>query len=245
MPVYKSEEKTKSGRSWYFKTQYDNYYEKGITMCSKKYDTMAEAKEAELNFLLYAEKMKSIPTKMTFEELFDSFCKHKSKSVKYSTYIGYTKQIKYFKMFMKVKCVDYNIYQFEKWRKLVSKKKISLRYKNDLIKFWKSILNYGTDWYGFNFSSVYRKMERFVEPDAVKKEMQFYTFEEFKKFLSNEEDLMYRCLWQILYYCGLRRGEARGLQWNNIDFDKHTLTVTKQAIDNPYKDSQKYLLVPP
>ena len=103
-------------------------------MCSKKYDTMAEAKEAEINFLIYAEKMKSIPVKMTFQELFDAFCKHKSTSVKDSTYIGYTKHIKYFKMFMKVKCVDYNIHQFENWRKMMLKKKLSLRYKNDLIK---------------------------------------------------------------------------------------------------------------
>ena len=173
MPVYKSNDETKNGRSWYFKVQYDDYYEEGLTMCSKKFNSMAEAKDAELKFLIYAEKMKKIPTRMTFKELFDSFCKHKSKIVKDSTYQGYHRMIRYFKPFMSVKCVDYNIYQFEKWRASMIKKKLGLRYKNDLLKFWKSILNYGTNWHGFNFSSVYRKMERFRDPDAIKIEMKF------------------------------------------------------------------------
>jgi len=244
MPVYKSNDETKNGRSWYFKVQYDDFYEEGLTMVSKKFNTMAEAKDAEIKFLINAEKMKKVPTRMTFKELFESFCIHKSKIVKDSTYKGYYDKIKHFKPFMSVKCVDYNICQFEKWRASMIKKKFGLRYKNDLLKFWKSILNYGTNWYGFNFSSVYRKMERFRDPDAVKTEMKFYTYNEFKKYLSNEDDLMYKCLWQIFYYCGLRHGEARGLQWSNIDFENHTLSVTKQIIDDVSK-KRPYKMTPP
>lgn len=246
MAVYKATSETKSGRAWFFKVNYEDYYNKVNTMVSKKFDTMAEAKQAELEFLLLADKLKKIPTKMTFEELFDSFCIHKSKIVKYGTYRGYKNSIRYFKSFMKIKCIDYNIEQFEKWRdSMLKNKKIGLRYKNDLLKFWKSILNYGRDWYGFNFSSVYRKMERFKDPDAVKKEMSYYTYEEFKKYLVNEDNLMYRCLWEILYYCGLRHGEARGLQWCNINFEKKTLSVTKQVIAPPAGSGLSYKITPP
>lgn len=246
MPVYKSKEATKSGRSYYFKVNYEDYYNKDNKMVSKKFDTMAEAKQAELEFLILSEKLKKIPTKMTFGELYEKFLDHKRKTVKYSTFHSYNNSISYFKEFMKVKCVNYNIEQFEVWRKKMMKKKhLSTKSKNKLLKFWKSILNYGTDWYGFNFSSVYRKMELFKNPDELKKEMHYYTYDEFKKFISHEDDFMYRCLWQVFYFCGLRHGEARGLLWNNIDFEKKTLSVTKQVIKAPPDRDEEFLLVPP
>ena len=55
------------------------------------------------------------------------------------------------------------------------------------------------------------------------------TFEEFKQFMSVEQELRYRCIFQILYYCGLRRGELRGLSWDNIDFFNKELSVVKNV----------------
>lgn len=51
--------------------------------------------------------------------------------------------------------------------------------------------------------------------------MKYYTLPEFKKFISGEEDSMWRCYFQTLYYCGLRCGESRGLMWKDIDFNKN------------------------
>ena len=44
----------------------------------------------------------------------------------------------------------------------------------------------------------------------------------------------YKILWETLYYCGLRIGEARGLQWEDIDWDNKTIWVHKQvqSLDN-------------
>ena len=70
-------------------------------------------------------------------------------------------------------------------------------------------------------------MEKFVDPNAVPKEMEFYTWEEFQKYISYEDDIKFRCVFETLYYCGLRRGELRGLSWDNIDFEEKTLSVKK------------------
>ena len=105
---------------------------------------------------------------------------------------------------------------------------IFLRYKNDIYKFLKSILNFGVKWHNLNFQAVYNKMTKFQDPNERRKEMSYYTYDEFKKFISYEEDLRWKCVFEILYYCGFRKGELKGLTWKDIYFDKKVLSVNKQ-----------------
>ena len=55
--------------------------------------------------------------------------------------------------------------------------------------------------------------------------------EEFKKFIGVEKDIKWICLFKVLYYCGLRRGELRGLAWKNINFEKRTLSVVQNVVN--------------
>lgn len=71
-------------------------------------------------------------------------------------------------------------------------------------------------------------MTKFQDPNERRKEMAYYTYDEFKKFISYEEDLRWKCVFEILYYCGLRKGELKGLTWKDIYFDKKVLSVNKQ-----------------
>ena len=92
-------------------------------------------------------------------------------------------------------------------------------------------MNYATVWYEFNFTKVYPKMTNFTNPTEIKKEMLFFTFEEFSKFISQADNLKKKVTYEILYYCGLRKGELRGLQWKDINFNKRELSITKQITD--------------
>ena len=74
-------------------------------------------------------------------------------------------------------------------------------------------------------------MTNFTDPNEIPKEMLFFTYEEFKKFISVEDDILFKTLFETLYYCGLRRGELRGLQWKDIDLEHRTLSVRKQITD--------------
>ncbi len=55
--------------------------------------------------------------------------------------------------------------QFEQWKKEINKLKISLRYKNDIYKFLKSILNFDVKWHNLNFQAAYNKMIKFQVPN--------------------------------------------------------------------------------
>jgi len=49
-----------------------------------------------------------------------------------------------------------------------------------------------------------------------------------KKFISFAQDLKAKTTFEILYYCGLRKGELKALTWKDIYFDKRILSVNKQ-----------------
>ena len=61
--------------------------------------------------------------------------------------------------------------------------------------------------------------------------MDFYEPQEFFQYISVIDDLRDKCLFETLYYCGLRRSEARGLQWRHIDFKNNTLTIAQQVLN--------------
>ena len=73
--------------------------------------------------------------------------------------------------------------------------------------------------------------------------MEFWTYEEFAKFISVEKNLTYKCLFKILYYCGLRKGEARALNWNDIDFINNTVKINKGLSDNV--NGKTYIITSP
>lgn len=48
-----------------------------------------------------------------------------------------------------------------------------------------------------------------------------------KRYKRNKAKVMF----EILYYCKLRKGELRGLTWRNVDLVNKTLSVKKQITD--------------
>lgn len=231
MPVYKTKNISKDGKCWFFKSNYKDIFGAMKQKCSKLYSTKTEAKEAEMEFLNSLKENKNAPIDMTFKELYSKFREFQDDKIRITTKRNYEQKLIYLESFMNLKCKDYTIEHYEAWKAKMNKKStLSTTTKNDVLKFWKSILNYGSSWYNFDFNQVYRKMTNFNNPNELKKEMDFYTFEEFQQFLNAEDDLMFRCLWETLYYCGLRRGEARGLTWDCIDFKNKRLSITKQVI---------------
>lgn len=71
-------------------------------------------------------------------------------------------------------------------------------------------------------------MTKFQDSNERRKEMAYNTYDEFKKIISYEEGLRWKCVFEILYYCGLRKGELNSLTWKDIYFDIKVLSVNKQ-----------------
>ena len=132
----------------------------------------------------------------------------------------------------KVKLKDFNYSHFERCHDYMDyETTLATRTKNDIYKFLKSILNYATAWYEFSFVKVYPKMTNFNNPNELPPEQLCFTYDEFKQFIEVEEDIKWQATFRILYYCSLRKGELRGLQWKDVDLERKTLSVRKQIAD--------------
>lgn len=121
---------------------------------------------------------------------------------------------------------------------------MAIKTKNGFHKLFKEILNYAMRWHNCNFNSMYLKMEKFSDPNALPKEMEFYTWEEFQQFISAEDDIKYIALFETLYFCGLRRGELRGLSWENIDLEEKVLSVRKNVVNEDGDSGYWHLTTP-
>lgn len=233
---------TTDGRKWIFYDYIKNLDGTRRKYKSKKFFTKTEALQAEREFLLSNTNKADKNHNMTFKELYTLFYQYKEDKVKLTTLKTYSDREKFFKDLDNVKLKDFNIEHFEKWKKQINSYGYTTNHKNHLFKFFKELLNFATKWYNFNFTATYNKMTNFTDPNERKK-MNFWTYEEFKKFIAVEDDLMYRTFFKVLYYCGLRKGEIRALDWNDIDFNNNTLTIRKGLSDNV--NGKKYIISSP
>ena len=226
----KENKRTRDGRSWVF-----IQYSKGLDgkrhqYQSQAYFTKDEATKAELEYL---DKYKDVEVNphMTFKEAYTLYYEYQKDKIKDSTLKTYRDRIKYMGLLDNIELVNLNWEHYQKWRSQMNKTNLCDKYKTDIQKFIKQVLNFAEKQWDFNLRKFYNKLEPFKTPGAIKKEMDFYEPQEFFQYISVINDLRDKCLFETLYYCGLRRSEARGLQWRHIDFKNHTLTIAQQVLN--------------
>lgn len=228
----KNNDCTKDGRSWFVDLAYKDLLGKKHRYHSKKFSTRREAKDNEAEYKMKIKNQNEF-TDLSFKDLIQEHYQYQQDKVKVTTLSNYKNMMVYLEPLENIKLESFNIRHFEMWRQFMNSKPISTRYKNGVYKYLKALMNFGTKWYDINFIKVYNKMTSFTNPNERKKEMALYTLEEFQRFLSVETDLNFKCAFQTLFYCGLRNGELRGLTWNDINFNRSTLTINKNIVKVP------------
>lgn len=128
-----------------------------------------------------------------------------------------------------------NLRIFEKRRQEMLTKNLSDSYMNDILKPMKATLRYANDYFDMNIEYI-DKIKRFKSATAFKQEMKICTIKQYRRF---EQQIQYSNFWSaffnLLYFTGLRKGEAHALTWNDINLERKTLTVNKtlaEKVDN-------------
>ena len=226
MPVYKTkEEKTKDNRIWYFKCNYKDMYGNIKTKKSKKYATKEEATREEAKFKISIGD--SIISNYTFNEIYKEYITKLENNVRPQTIIKKNNLYKYIEPILgNVKIENLTMKQYEYFKSELNKKNISTDYKNRIHALIITLVNYSEDYYNVT-TKVPKISGRFENPLEMKKEMQFFTKEEYDKFRSVIEKPLWQTIFDTLFYCGLRKGELQALTWKDINFDKNTLDINK------------------
>ena len=134
----------------------------------------------------------------------------------------------------------------QNWQKCLLNKRYKDRpYSNRMLDRiqvdFKNVLIYGLQ-YGYldNNPFIIPKVNR----DEPKKEMQIWSVDEFKQFISVVEDLKWKAIFTTLYYSGLRIGELIALNVRDYDgfnlnvnksYDPHNQIVTTPKTKNSYR----------
>lgn len=181
-----------------------------------------------------AKESPALPDDMLFETLTELYFKFKEGRVKYSTYYSthsrvYAKLVPYFKG-MKMK--DIKPITILDWQKKTFGD-LSYATTSKLMEALGAIYKYGEKYH--DITNIMHKVDK-PRNMAPKKEMQFWTPEEFNKFYTAAESETYRLFFLTLYTMGLRRGECEALMWGDVNFSRSSLRISK-SITNKTKQS--------
>ena len=242
MPVYKTKnEKTKDNRIWYFKCNYRDVFGNIKTQKSKKFATKEEAVKAEAKFLISIgeAKVKSL----TFNDVYNEYIEKKKLKVRPQTIIKNENLYKYISSSLgNIKIEKLTLDKYEKFKCELNNTKLGTDYKNRIHKFVISLINYSDTYYNVD-NKVPKVAGGFTDPLEKKKEMEIYTPSEFEQFVSVIDDIFWSALFDMLFYCGLRQGELQALNWNDIDLEKGTVSISK-TLTTKLK-GEKWSIFPP
>lgn len=181
---------------------------------------------------------------MLFEEFFLTiFLPYYKGRVKERTYKNRLSTIKKeFSHFSKMSLSDIKPVHIQKWQNSLSD-----RYENSYVRNIYGLFQMSLD-RAIVLGMIPKNPAKIVgNVKKVKKEVDYWTKEEFEKVISifyledYYQNFGFICLW-LLFMTGLRVGEATALQWSDIDFENKTLNVNKTL---HYENSTTYEFVAP
>ena len=216
----------KSGIKYSFTLRYKDIYGNTKQYTSKGYNTKREAELEEAKFRIKIQEKKTTFTSITFKDVYQEYIEYKSKLVKLQTLNKIKELSKYLQPIMDVKVNDLDLATYNKFNLYVDKEGYSVNHKNKILNLLKSLVNYSHKYYNTS-DTILTFIENYKEVNPFKKEMQFFTYEEFLKFESVIDELDYKTFFEVLYYLGLRQGEACSLTWSDIDFNKSEVSINK------------------
>lgn len=212
-----TEEGTKQRRISGFKTKKEAQYgyEDYVTERQKRLEEQAQNKAIEQS-----------PNDILFKDLLKLYYQYKKSRIKDTSYYDITKKIdsKILPFFSDYKIKDITPAKVLEWQS--SLENYSYQYRKNLNTQLASIFNYGEKYY-----DIYNVMKKVDRPRNLepKKEMLFYTPDEFSKLIDNVEREQYKQFFKFLFLSGCRRGEALALNWDDIDLNKGTVKISKNV----------------
>ncbi len=185
---------------------------------------------------------KENPAKIRFSVLVENYLAFKKARVKKSSFYDVDKKVrnKILPYFKNVSVEDVTPALVLEWQLTLTE--YSYAYQKTLVTHLASIYNYAEKYH--NIPNIMDKVDRPRNLQA-KKEMLFYTPDEFRKMIKEVESIVYSLYYKMLYLSGCRRGEALALTWEDISFDNNTVKISKTLSFKVGESGKPYHIGPP
>lgn len=216
MPVYKDDQRG----SWYVQAEFKGLKGKKVRLKRRGFKCKKDVLNAEKELI---EEYKKPYIDLTFEKLAQLYMDYsighkKQHSITNQNSLINTVLIPYFKNYKvkDIKPVDIDAF----YREILPK------YSNATMKNIRTrlsaILNYDVSFYDLpkNPASIVSLPKKQEE-----RHLKYWTEAQFNTFISYVDDILYKTMFSILFWTGLRKGEMLALRVCDIDFDNKTINV--------------------
>lgn len=215
--------KDKRNGTWYVK--HLNQTKRGF---SSKKD--AENYEAKLITGIETPKRRNV---LKFSEIASDYLMFKKCEIQYSSYLKNKELVMLHIMpYVSDKNIDrFTEYDCRVFRERISKTKFSTPFKNNILNHFKAIFRHAQKYYGLttNPAQMITPFKKGFEEKIKKKKKEelVWNYDEFGKFIKFVQEEDYKMLFIVLFFTGLRLGEALSLTW--LDLKDHKLSITKSV----------------
>lgn len=207
------------------------------------FKTQKEAKLAEAKALMMTETTSSLTFKQIADNYFEWYSKRRKKSsIDVIKNITYNHLIKEFGKAKVDRITPGHIMNYQN--------KIISLYSPDFLKKIHTTLSAIFN-HAIKFNGLTNNPARVAGNFEIKtnKRINFWEFEEFKKFIEVVEDQLYKAFFLTLYYSGARKGELLALTWEDVNFEESTINIDKTdykgEITDPKTDASNRIILLP
>lgn len=216
----------KSGIKYAFTIRYKDIYGETKQYTSMGYDTKKQAELEEAKFRIKVQENKVGFSNITFNDVFIEYLEYRKKDMKIQSIKKLENLFKIFDVIKDTKIKDFSLQQYKQFRLYIENKHYSVEYNNKIIGLLKRLIKYSNKYYNTS-DTMLNFIDNFKEINKMKKEMDFFTYDEFQKFISVIDEFNYKTFFEFLYYMGTRLGETTALTWKDIDFNKKEVSINK------------------
>lgn len=231
---------------WYFRIRvYDYVQGKNIDVYRSGFNTKKEASEAAQEYSKSFEpKTEQYSINSTFDDVYNEYLEIRKKKIKITVYYNelptLNKHILSFFSGVKIRQISKQL--FDRWIKEMSTKELSISYKSQILNTLKQIAVLVRRRYKMDLQ--FMEEEPLFKSDEYKdNEKKIYTLEQAKKLIDATDDDLYKTLFTIMYYSGMRLGEIRALNWK--DFNGNGLNVRKSINTRIKKHTGESIITTP
>lgn len=233
MPVYRDE------RGYFY-----SFSRGGRRYRSKRYALKRDAEQAMASAMLAVGVVPS--SGVTFSQATEAFLREKKDRLKVQSYDRLRVMLGHFNAVVGNVPVDrLTVSQFSDALHYLDTyehlgKPLKNSYKNKVVRTFKNLCN----WCGRRYDLTTTVPDKF-DPyrNEEKEEMKIITLDQFNRLLSVCDEEPWRTLFLVLFYMGLRIGEANALTW--ADFDGQKITINKTVSTKIKSDDGHYLVTSP